>query len=145
MMKWDSIGRRVWLIAALVLGVAGGFVAGPALAQQTALDRVEEAFKNGDADALLDEAADRVEIALLGGSKLYSRAQATYVMKDFFQRYPPEAFTPRNNTPDGSNWFATGLYRYKHTRQPLQVYLRLHLKDQQWQLREVRIEQRQGE
>ncbi len=135
----------MWLMAALVLGMAGGFIAGPAQAQQTALDRVEEAFKTGDADALLSEAADRVEIALLGRSKLYSRAQATYVMKDFFRRYPPGTFTPRNNTPDGSNWFATGLYQYKHAEQPLQVYLRLHLKDQQWQLREVRIEQRQGE
>ncbi len=145
MMKWDPIVRRVWLIATLVIGLPGGFMAGPALAQQAALDQVQEAFSAGDADALLGEAADRVEIALLGRSKLYSRAQATYVMEDFFRRYPPETFTLHNNAQDDGNWFATGRYQYQHAEQPLQVYLRLHLKDKQWQLREVRIEQRQGE
>ena len=142
MVKGIYILRRVFV--ALVLMLLGGFVAGPVQAQEAALDQVQEAFAAGDADALLGEAADRVEIALLGRSKLYSRAQAIYVMQDFFRRYPPEAVTLKNNAQDDGSWFATGQYHYKHAGHPLQVYLRLHLKDRQWQLREVRIEQRQG-
>ncbi len=143
-MKGDHIQHRVFVALSLVLVLLGGFVAGPVRAQEAALDKVQEAFAAGDADALIGEAADRVEIALLGRSKLYSRAQATYVMEDFFRRYPPETFTLKNNAQDNGSWFATGRYQYKHAEQPLQVYLRLHLKDQQWQLREIRIEQRQG-
>ena len=142
-MKGDHIELRGFL-AVLMLGLLGAFVAGPVWAQQAALEQVQEALAAGDADALLGEAADRVEIALLGRSKLYSRAQATYVMQDFFRRYPPETFTLQNNAQDNGSWFATGRYQYKHAEHPLQVYLRLHLKGQLWQLREVRIEQRQG-
>ena len=128
------------------LVLLGGFGAGPVWAQQgAALSQVQEAFAAGDAKALLGEAADRVEIALLGGSKLYSRAQAIYVMEDFFRRYPPETFTLQNDAQEDGNWFATSRYRYKHAERPLHVYLRLRKKDGRWQLHEVRVEERRGE
>lgn len=130
----------VWTLGLLSLGVAGS-----AWGQEPPLLKVQEAFAAGDANALLGEAADRLEIALMGQSKLYSRAQATYVMEDFFRRYPPEQFTLQNDSQGGGNWFATGQYHYKHTEQPLHVYVRLHRKGEQWELREVRIERRQRE
>lgn len=133
-------------IVALGIGLLIGLVHVPAPAQEaTPFDALREAFAAGNAPVLLRDAGERVAIALLGNSKLYSRAQATYVMQDFFQRYPPEAFTLQNNERDGSNWFATGRYRYRHAEQPLQVFLHLRLKDEQWELREVRIEQRRRE
>lgn len=140
----NDIVRRGWLPAVLSL-VMLGFAAAPVPAQETALNQVQEAFATGDADAVLADAADRVEIALLGQSKLYSRAQATYVMEDFFRRYPPEVFTFHNDAQEDGNWFATGRYQYKHAEQPLHVYVRLRLKGEQWELLEVRVEQRRGE
>ena len=136
--------RRAWLVAVLAV-LLGGLAGGPAQAQEAALDRVQVAFADGDADAVLADAADRVEIALLGQSKLYSRAQATYVMEDFFRRYPPDVFTLDNSAGDEANWFATGRYRYKHADKPLHVYLRLRQKAERWELLEVRVEQRRGE
>lgn len=141
----NDIVRRGWLLAVLGFGMLGGLAAGPVQAQEAALSRLQEAFAAGDADAVLADAADRVEIALLGQSKLYSRAQATYVMEDFFRRYPPETFTLHNDARDEGNWFATGRYQYKHAEQPLHVYLRLRLRGEQWEVLEVRVEQRRGE
>jgi hypothetical protein len=126
--------------------LAGIIMPAPVQAQQRqALERLREAFVAGDANALLREASDRIEIALLGRSKLYSKAQATYVLQDFFRRYPPEAFTLQPNEPEAGNWFTTGRYRYRHAEQPLQVYVRFLQKGTQWELREVRIEERRRE
>ena len=141
MATWDNRGPGIGLVALLCVGLLVGFGTTTAQAQQgQALTQMRDAFAGGDAEALLGGAADRVEIALLGQSKLYSRAQAIYVMEDFFRRYPPESFTLQNDAQDEGNWFATGRYQYVHADQPLHVYLRMRLKGQQWELREVRIE-----
>ena len=66
-------------------------------------------------------------------------------MQDFFRRYPPEGFALQSQAQEQGSWFATGRYRYKHAEQPLLVYLRLRLKSDQWELREMRIEERQRE
>ena len=146
MATWDNIGSGLGLVVVLCMALLAGFRGTAAQAQQgQALMQMQDAFAGGDAEALLGDAADRVEIALLGQSKLYSRAQAIYVMDDFFKRYPPEGFTLQNDAQDEGNWFATGRYQYVHADQPLHVYLRMRLKDQQWELREVRIEERRGE
>jgi len=143
------VGYRLgwgWWIGMLGMVLAGSVVAAPARAQQMeALGRLREAFVAGDANALLRDASDRVEIALLGRSKLYSKAQGTYVLQDFFRRYPPQDFTLQHNEPEAGNWFTTGRYRYKHAEQPLQVYVRFRQKGAQWELREVRIEERRRE
>ncbi len=132
-------GGSVALVVALL-------AAGPAAAQQaTPLARLGQAFEAGDAHALLADAADRVEIALLGSSKLYSRAQATYVMQEFFREYPPEQFTLQNESRTEGSWIAAAHYRYKRAEHPLQVYVRLRVKGEQWELREVRVEERQRE
>jgi hypothetical protein len=138
--------RQAWpalLDVLLPVLLLGGFVAGTASAQEsTALTAVQDAFAAGDAAALLAHAAERIEIALLGQGKLYSRAQATYVMEDFFRRFPPVRFTLHHESHDDENWFATGRYQYAHGDHPLYLYVRLRLKGQRWEVREVRVEQR---
>ncbi len=136
---------RWWIVGFSMALLAAGPV-GRAVAQtQHGIGKVRDAFAQGDARALLGDASDRIEIALLGRSRLYSRAQAFYVMQDFFRRYPPEGFTLQSQAQEQGSWFATGRYRYKHAEQPLLVYLRLRLKSDQWELREMRIEERQRE
>jgi hypothetical protein len=110
--------------------------------QQTPLVEIREALRRGDAQALLAVAAERVEIALLGRSTLYSRSQATYVLQDFFRHYPPKRFVLINDSRAGGSWFAVGRYEVQGGDQPLDVYLRLRARGGGWELREVRIEQR---
>lgn len=138
--------RPGWWVVGFGAALLAAGPAGSALAQTpNGIEQVQDAFADGDAHALLGGASDRVEIALLGRSRLYSRQQAVHVMLDFFRRYPPEGFTIQSQAREEGSWFATGQYRYKHAEHPLQVYLRLRLRDNQWELREVRIEERQRE
>ncbi|MFQ5571528.1 MAG: DUF4783 domain-containing protein [Rhodothermales bacterium] len=134
--------QRWGLVGLCVIWLGGGVAEQVAARQTPALASLQEALASGDAHLLMAEASDRVEIALLGQSKLYSRAQAVYVMQDFFRRYPPEHFAFQNTSQAEGSWFATGQYRYKHAERPLKVYVRLRMKGAQWELREVRIEQR---
>ncbi len=112
-------------------------------AQEATLDHITHAFEEGDAKALAEEAGSRVEVALLGGSTLYSRAQAQYVLQEFFRQYPPVSFSlERVSTTEGST-FANGDYYFGREERPLQVFLRLHpLGERQWEIREIRIEER---
>lgn len=138
LLRWGIIGFSIALLA-------GGPVGRTVAQTPYGIEKVQDAFAKGDAHALLDDASDRIEIGLFGRSRLYSRAQAIHVVQGFFQRYPPAGFTLQSQAPEEGSWFATGQYRYKHAEHPLQVYLRLRLKNDQWELREVRIEERRRE
>ena len=133
--------RTVWLVGLLLVLLGTGR---EAVAQQdAALAYVERAVEAGDAEALLSEATERVEIALFGSSTLYSRAQALYVMEHFFQEYPPVQFSLQHTSAADGNWFASGPYYHTHSDRPLRVYVRLRVRgEEQWEVREVRIEER---
>lgn len=103
------------------------------------LERLRLALQSGDADAVLDEAADRLEIDLLGRRKLYSRAQAAYVLREFFRRYPPTAFAFDHDSQAEGNWFAAGLLHVRRGAGPLHVYVRLRAHDDGWVLRELSL------
>src|SRR5688500_8775033 len=52
--------------------------------------RVVAALEAGDADALLTEAGERIEIVLFERGGLFSRGQAELVLGGFFRRHPAE-------------------------------------------------------
>ena len=136
--------RPVWLarlgvLVMLACGATSGVAAQDAGA---ALAQVEEAFRQGDARGLLAMAADRLEIAVLEAPTLYSRAQATYVMQDFFRLHPPERFALREAAQSDGSLFVPGLYWSTSQGEPFQVYVHLRQKAQAWELRGIRIEQR---
>ncbi len=127
--------------AALLLLLA--CAAWPSDAQEADADfaRLETAFLDSDADALLDGAASRVEIVLFGQGGIYRRAQARHVLRDFFRRYPPErvAFAERSSSDDGR--MAIGRYWAQRGGAPLVVRL-LHRADgETWSLTSIRVEQ----
>lgn len=104
---------------------------------------IERAFRTGDAQALLEDAAERIEIMFFGQGMLYSRAQARYVMQDFFRQYPPVQFRMQHASTTGGSWFGTGTYAYERGERPLQVYVRLKRQGRdRWEVREIRIEER---
>lgn len=104
------------------------------------VERVEQAFARGDAGALLRHAADRVEVAVLGSSTLYSRAQATYVLEGFFREYPPVRFVADNPGSTRGNFIVAGRYWYGSDEGFLDVYLRFRWRDGACEVRELRIE-----
>ena len=113
-----------------------------AYAQQdsTALVEVERAFRSADVDALLDGAAERVDVVIFGKGASYSRAQAALVLLDFFRRHPPRevAFEQQVLAEDrrsmiGHYWIADG-------EEPVAISVRLRARGEAWQVRSIRIE-----
>lgn len=102
------------------------------------LPELERAFQNGDVGALMARAADRLEMAVLGGGMLYSRGQAIYVMDRFFREHPPQAFTIDEVAEADDTWFATGRYQARGEDRRHNVYMRLQQAGH-WQLVEIRI------
>ena len=109
---------------------------------QAALSQVEEAFQRGDERNLLADAADRLEVAVLEAPSFYSRAQAMYVVENFFRTYPPQRFDLQDADPSGESLYAPGLYWSTSQSEPFRVYIRFRRIAQEWELREIRIEQR---
>ena len=134
------------------LGLFGGLfvlalLAPPARAQDhddALLARLEGAFAQGDVAALLEEAAERLDLTVLGASAVYSRAQAQYVMENFFRDHPPVRFRFQDPSRRDENWFAAGQYVYGSEEHALWIYVRLRWQGARWELREIRIDRRAG-
>lgn len=134
------------LVRTLMLGAVFCVVVLPerAMAQEgaeRALQQIESAFSRGNSRVLADIAADRLEIRLFGSSTLCSRGQAVYVLEDFFRQYSPQKFDFQEATRTDESWFAPGEYWYESAGNPLRVYVVLRQKGEQWELREIRVEE----
>lgn len=109
------------------------------------LERLQEALESGDVEAVLGQAAERIDVTLFSANALYSRAQAQYVLRDFFREYPPRRFAFKEPSRRDENWFAAGQYWYGSSDEPLAVYVRLRRQGERWELREIRIDRRAKE
>ena len=133
-----------WPMAGAAHGAAYA-QAPPVLPDSTALDRVEDAFRAGSADALLDGASDRLDIIIFGKGASYSRAQAALVLTEFFRRNPPvrvtfeqEVLAEDRRSMIGEYWVA------ENHAEPISVFVRLRARGPRWQLRSIRIERSNG-
>ena len=122
------------LIGALVVMTAGVCIAqdGP-----PEMRTVQEAFENGRSDTLLQHASDRIEIALFGATRRYSRVQARYVLQEFVREYRPVGVTVLEGSGTESGWFVSMDYAYERGTKPLRVYARLRRDGQVWKLNEL--------
>ncbi|MDH5397121.1 MAG: DUF4783 domain-containing protein [Cyclobacteriaceae bacterium] len=74
----------------IFLFIAPGFV----LAQNDIINEVKEVMKTGSSREMVKLLGQSVDMELLDGNmKSYSRAQAEFVLKDFFKKHPPTSFT----------------------------------------------------
>lgn len=121
--------------------MAPGVPSGYAQPSGGAIMEVQDAFARGDFETLLDRAASRMEIALLEGSRYYSRGQARYVLKTFFERHPPRRFVLKDYYRTTRGWYAEGDYWYANGARPLRVYLKLRYRGGVWELREILVEE----
>jgi hypothetical protein len=137
-----AIGRHATI--ALVLVLACGIVLPGTAASQTsdeALRRLTKAFATSDADALIEMATTRVDIALLGSSREFSRSQATLLMRSFFRENRAESFHVDDFTKTGRGWFIEASYATRNRLRPFRVYVRLRLGETGWLVREIMIEE----
>ena len=122
----------------------------PVWAQQTreaavdpddeSVTRVVEALEDGDADALLEESGDPLELVVFDRSGLFSRRQAALVLQGFFRRHPPRRVVFAEQSLTDEERAAMGRYWTRSGEPPLQVYLRFRPEGEAWSLDAVRIE-----
>lgn len=138
---------RLSLVLLLMGGVMSAPVAWGQATDTTAkgpsdvVERVTEAFGQGDAERLLVPSADRVEVTLFGARTFYSSAQAFYVLRDFFRSNTPQDFSVDDVTEAGTSCFVRGLYEQDRVDRPFHVFVRFSKEEEVgWRLHEVRIE-----
>ena len=133
-----TLPSRLAVCALALLVGAAAFAQGALRDDEVA--RVEAALQAGDASAVLNGSAPRVEIVLFGQGSTYRRAQAAHVLRDFFRRYPPERVTlpERASSDDGRT--AIGRYWTQDGGAPLMVRVLHRAAGDDWELASIRVE-----
>lgn len=99
----------------------------------------ESAFAEGNAEALLESAAPRLELSIFGRASFYSRTQALFVMRDFFRRYPPDSVSFRDQSIGENTRTLLGQYEELGGGQ-CRVAVRLRWRAGAWEVRAVRLD-----
>lgn len=83
-----------------------------AFSQTGVIDDVKEAIKTGSAKELSKYLNQTVDVTIEGKVESYSKAQAEFVLRDFFKAHPPSEFTViHQGSSKGGQPFAIGKYK----------------------------------
>lgn len=87
-------------------------VVNPALAQNSeVVDQVKETIKAGSAKELSKYLSQTIDVTIDGKIQNYSKAQAEFVLRDFFKAHPPSDFSIiHQGSSKGGQPFAIGKY-----------------------------------
>ena len=132
--------RAVIAVALLALGVGAPVDAQSEDDPDGPVARVVAALEAGDANALLTEAGQRVELVLFERGGLFSRGQAELVLAGFFRRHPAERVVLAEQSLTDEERAAMGRYFTRDGEAPLRVYVRFRPTGDEWSLDAVRIE-----
>ena len=72
--------------------------------------KITTAIQSGNADALSALLQSPVEITLPGADQAYSAQQASFVLKEFFTKYPTKSFKVLHKGNSGPTQYGTGSY-----------------------------------
>ncbi len=102
--------KKIFLIAVCYLIL---ITPGSAHAQDEVINSVRTAIKAGSSRELGRYLNNVVELSINGEKSSYSKTQAEFVLKDFFNKYPPRDFryTHQGSSRDGLK-YAIGTYTY---------------------------------
>lgn len=101
--KFEVMNRRIVALGLFVL-----FLGISAMAQGGAFDNIALAIKTGNARELAKTFDKTVEITIYDKEQVYSKAQAELVLKDFFAKHLPSAFTLIHKGESGQTKFGIG-------------------------------------
>lgn len=107
------------------------------------VESVVRSVESGAVDALLQSADQTLGIELVGERATYSRPQAYYVLKRFFEEHPPVRFLLQKQQRTQGNLFVIGQLTDKKGHR-YRVYLRFRKRENTWKLKEFRINQTYG-
>lgn len=126
------------------LAVALGFllfIGYPVQAQQAELDSIGRLLEEGEVNQLVELAADRIEIRMPDRGGLYSRGQAAFVVRDFWNRHKPLRIEYTDTAAENAHCFASGTVT-SGDGATMALFIRLKREGDHWQLRELYMEER---
>ena len=100
---------------------------------------IQEAIENGRAESMVDKSSSFVEVTLLGNSTLYSRAQAGYILKEFFREHPPSEFAFQRRLNVGNDWYVYGSYRNRAEKETYRIEIRIRRNGDGYEIKNIRI------
>jgi len=103
------------LIPYIILLICFQFFSIEAKAQGEILNNTKKFLKEGNSKSLSMDFAEIVELSFRGEKGNYSKTQAEFVLKDFFQHYPPIDFEyiHQGSSKEGLK-YAIGKYTHKN-------------------------------
>jgi hypothetical protein len=124
----------------VLVGLCAAFFAGmPAFSQTTAgkvIDDVKETIKTGSAKELSKFLNQTVDITIDGKVASYSKAQAEFVLRDFFKAHPPSEFNVlHQGSSKGGQPFAIG--QYKSANDTYRVWMNIKSVDKSQLIQEI--------
>ncbi len=125
-----------------VLGAGLGAVLGLLRSQWQSAERdllqIEQAIRRGEAAQLAIYFQDPVEIVIERKARMHARAQAQYVLRDFFQQNPPKSFTFLHKGRSENVSYAIGAYITANSRWDVSVFGRMERG--RYQIEQLRFE-----
>lgn len=122
---------QIFLVLLLPILLLAQTVAGEA--------RIIQAIRKGDAHKLALSMDKSVAIKLIDQEGNYSKSQAEYVMKAFFQKYPPRNFSVKMvGKSNESGKYVIG--NYTSGAQVYRVFFQMRTSGEQVFLQEIKIE-----
>lgn len=106
------------------------------------LSRISEALKKGNSTELAKNFNPNIEIEILGDENMYSKAQAEILMKDFFAKNKPSAFTVNHQGSKAATSFAIGLLTTANGTYRVSIFMKID--NEKTLIHQLRIE-RSGE
>jgi len=95
-------------------------LAGPSVPADAPYGSVQSAFKTGNASSLASMCKDKCLINIVDDERVYSKSQATQVLKSFFTKNPPSSFSFIHKGSD-SNEGAFGIGTFKSKSKEFRV------------------------
>lgn len=133
----ETMSRTPFLLILPILLLLSGPGVSTAQDVDAEVNAVVRRLERGDAKALMVSSADRLELALFGATRRYSRAQATYVIEDFFRQYPPRRVIRVEGAGTDQAWFGSLSYEYARGSRPLDLFVRMRREGSEWVLNEL--------
>ncbi len=100
------------------------FMVTDSFAQDTDLEQISKIIRSGNAKDLVQQFSKSVELNLDGEEASYSRPEAEAVLKDFFNKLPPQGFKVNHKgSSKGGLPYAIG--EYKNSAGTYRVWIRL--------------------
>ena len=128
--------KRSKFLLVLVLGV--GFLSGFSAFSQSSsvIEQLTEAFKAGSAKELSKFLHQTVDVTIEGKLGNYSKAQAEFVLRDFFKAHAPSEFTIiHQGSSKGGQPFAIG--KYISGTETYRVWMKLKVVDKEQVIQEI--------